>query len=168
MRRIVGLEIDADDFVVKPCNPRELLAPVKDVLSGVAVVADQQNVGSPILEPSTGCLNCRSRYLFTISFALASATLTTALSTFAIGPGHHAASAAVAKPKINATLEQIILAFMRAFPDSKPNLIRPVCKPSLSGTCLRNVPPGGKFLTSCVTGESCDAFLQIPRDTAVR
>jgi CheY-like chemotaxis protein len=44
MRRIVGLEIDADRSVVKPCNPRELLARVKDVLSGVAVVADHQNV----------------------------------------------------------------------------------------------------------------------------
>jgi two-component system OmpR family response regulator len=36
--RIVGLEVGADDYVAKPCNPRELLARVRAILrrSGVA------------------------------------------------------------------------------------------------------------------------------------
>ena len=35
MDRIVGLEIGADDYVVKPFNPRELLARVRAVLRRV-------------------------------------------------------------------------------------------------------------------------------------
>jgi two-component system OmpR family response regulator len=30
--RIIGLEMGADDYIVKPCNPRELLARIKSVL----------------------------------------------------------------------------------------------------------------------------------------
>jgi two-component system OmpR family response regulator len=45
--RIVGLELGADDYLAKPCNPRELLARVRAVLrrpredAGAAVAADQ-------------------------------------------------------------------------------------------------------------------------------
>ncbi len=41
--RIIGLEVGADDYVPKPCNPRELLARVRAVLrrrEGVATPAD--------------------------------------------------------------------------------------------------------------------------------
>ena len=35
--RIVGLELGVDDYVVKPFNPRELLAPIRTVLRRAAV-----------------------------------------------------------------------------------------------------------------------------------
>lgn len=38
--RIVGLELGADDYVVKPCNPRELLARIHAVLKRTKSVAD--------------------------------------------------------------------------------------------------------------------------------
>ena len=38
--RIIGLELGADDYVVKPFNPRELLARIRAVLRRVSVAAD--------------------------------------------------------------------------------------------------------------------------------
>ena len=38
--RIVGLEMGADDYLVKPFNPRELLARIRAVMRRVAVVAE--------------------------------------------------------------------------------------------------------------------------------
>jgi len=40
--RIVGLELGADDYLAKPCNPRELLARVRAVLRRI----EQRNAGS--------------------------------------------------------------------------------------------------------------------------
>jgi two-component system phosphate regulon response regulator OmpR len=37
--RIVGLEIGADDYLAKPCNPRELLARIRAVAAAVAAGA---------------------------------------------------------------------------------------------------------------------------------
>ena len=42
--RIVGLEIGADDYLAKPCNPRELLARVRAVLRRNREVRDRQTV----------------------------------------------------------------------------------------------------------------------------
>lgn len=39
--RIVGLELGADDYVAKPCNPRELLARIKAVLRRAETAAGQ-------------------------------------------------------------------------------------------------------------------------------
>jgi two-component system OmpR family response regulator len=46
--RIVGLEIGADDYLAKPCNPRELLARVRAVLRR----AEQRATNAPV---SAGC-----------------------------------------------------------------------------------------------------------------
>lgn len=46
--RIVGLEMGADDYLAKPCNPRELLARIRTVLRRRAAV-------TPVAEPSTAC-----------------------------------------------------------------------------------------------------------------
>ena len=46
--RIVGLELGADDYLAKPCNPRELLARVRAVLRR----ADQRNAQNAI---AAGC-----------------------------------------------------------------------------------------------------------------
>ncbi|MDB5468110.1 MAG: hypothetical protein JWQ46_2872 [Phenylobacterium sp.] len=46
--RIVGLELGADDYLAKPCNPRELLARVRAVLRR----AEQRSSGSAV---SAGC-----------------------------------------------------------------------------------------------------------------
>ncbi|WP_237449807.1 response regulator [Novosphingobium silvae] len=46
--RIVGLEMGADDYLAKPCNPRELLARIRTVLRRRAAV-------TPAAEPSTAC-----------------------------------------------------------------------------------------------------------------
>ena len=42
--RIIGLELGADDYLGKPCNPRELLARVRAVLRR----AEQRNEGAPV------------------------------------------------------------------------------------------------------------------------
>jgi two-component system response regulator CpxR len=61
MDRILGLELGADDYVPKPCNPRELLARIRAVMrrgqgpvdQAVIVVDDLQlNHGSRILQKS--------------------------------------------------------------------------------------------------------------------
>jgi two-component system, OmpR family, response regulator len=45
--RIIGLEVGADDYLPKPCNPRELLARVRAVLR-----RRSQPVGEPAAEPA--------------------------------------------------------------------------------------------------------------------
>jgi two-component system, OmpR family, phosphate regulon response regulator OmpR len=62
--RIVGLEFGADDYLGKPCNPRELLARIRAVLrrtqsnSGQAAQPDQENVafGKNVLDPGARVL----------------------------------------------------------------------------------------------------------------
>lgn len=44
MDRIVGLELGADDYLVKPFNPRELLARIKAVLRRVRALPPQRDV----------------------------------------------------------------------------------------------------------------------------
>ena len=61
MDRILGLELGADDYVPKPCNPRELLARIRAVMrrgqspvdQGVIIIDDLElNHGSRILQKS--------------------------------------------------------------------------------------------------------------------
>jgi two-component system, OmpR family, phosphate regulon response regulator OmpR len=60
--RIVGLEFGADDYLAKPCNPRELVARIKAVLrrSQASVPAPQNEAdivfGPNVLSPSTRTL----------------------------------------------------------------------------------------------------------------
>ena len=46
--RIIGLELGADDYVVKPFNPRELLARIRAVMRRVSVSADDSEDAPPI------------------------------------------------------------------------------------------------------------------------
>jgi two-component system OmpR family response regulator len=48
--RIVGLEVGADDYVAKPCNPRELLARIRAVLRRRADAAAPPNPGGTLAE----------------------------------------------------------------------------------------------------------------------
>ena len=43
MDRILGLELGADDYVPKPCNPRELLARIRAVMRRVPVQAEEDH-----------------------------------------------------------------------------------------------------------------------------
>ncbi len=43
--RIVGLELGADDYLAKPCNPRELLARVRAVLRRAEQRDDRRRAG---------------------------------------------------------------------------------------------------------------------------
>ena len=43
MDRILGLELGADDYVPKPCNPRELLARIRAVMRRAPAVADSED-----------------------------------------------------------------------------------------------------------------------------
>lgn len=47
--RIVGLEMGADDYLAKPCNPRELLARIRTVLRRRAAAANPPPAGAPAL-----------------------------------------------------------------------------------------------------------------------
>lgn len=49
--RIVGLEMGADDYVAKPCDPRELLARIR------AVVRRSSHHSTPVIEPSALTIN---------------------------------------------------------------------------------------------------------------
>lgn len=54
--RIVGLEMGSDDYLAKPCNPRELVARIKAVLrrTQLAVpVQDEINTGALVVTPKT-------------------------------------------------------------------------------------------------------------------
>ena len=51
--RILGLELGADDYLPKPCNPRELLARIRAVLrrAATAAVGDTLRVNDLVLDP---------------------------------------------------------------------------------------------------------------------
>ncbi len=52
--RILGLELGADDYLAKPCNPRELLARIKAVLRRTQHKSDSSlpvSVGDTLLDP---------------------------------------------------------------------------------------------------------------------
>jgi two-component system response regulator CpxR len=54
MDRILGLELGADDYVPKPCNPRELLARIRAVMRRAQVPGDHGIIGIDDLELSQG------------------------------------------------------------------------------------------------------------------
>ena len=54
MDRILGLELGADDYVPKPCNPRELLARIRAVTRRAQGVTDQGVLSVDDLELSQG------------------------------------------------------------------------------------------------------------------
>ncbi len=61
--RIIGLELGADDYLAKPCDPRELTARLKAVLRRSQAAEEQiSNAGSPLVygdleyNPATGVL----------------------------------------------------------------------------------------------------------------
>lgn len=60
--RIVGLEIGADDYLPKPCNPRELVARLRAILRRTQKVAIQR----PIIEEHNIIVDCSKR-LATVS-----------------------------------------------------------------------------------------------------
>lgn len=53
--RIIGLEMGADDYLGKPCNPRELVARIRAVLrrAGVTPVAGQEPTATPSITTLT-------------------------------------------------------------------------------------------------------------------
>jgi DNA-binding response OmpR family regulator len=82
--RIVGLELGADDYLPKPCNPRELLARVRAVLRRVGTAVVPGAPGEPdaavhfgrcSLDPGTRTLTCAgtAHRLTSGEFALLSA-----------------------------------------------------------------------------------------------
>ena len=54
MDRILGLELGADDYVPKPCNPRELLARIRAVMRRAQVPGDHGAIGVDDLELNQG------------------------------------------------------------------------------------------------------------------
>ena len=52
--RVIGLELGADDYLAKPCLPRELLARIKALLRRGAAVASSQVYEAGVLKLSTG------------------------------------------------------------------------------------------------------------------
>lgn len=56
--RIVGLEIGADDYLPKPCNPRELVARLRAILRRTQKIPIQR----PIIEHHNVVLDCSKRY----------------------------------------------------------------------------------------------------------
>ena len=65
--RIVGLEIGADDYLPKPCDPRELVARIRAILRRTKNVAtgdgDWIRVGSVALSPGLRKVKCGEREL---------------------------------------------------------------------------------------------------------
>jgi DNA-binding response OmpR family regulator len=59
--RIVGLEMGADDYLPKPCNPRELTARLRAILRRVHTSATGQDAGTAILEVGATRLEPASR-----------------------------------------------------------------------------------------------------------
>jgi two-component system OmpR family response regulator len=60
--RIVGLEMGADDYLAKPCNPRELLARIRTVLrrearAGSATGRRRHRRPRPRSRPSRCCIS---------------------------------------------------------------------------------------------------------------
>ncbi len=78
--RVVGLEIGADDYLAKPCNPRELVARVRAILrrtaaptpGAPALTADAIRFGSCVVDPAMRTLtrNGESLQLTTTEFAV--------------------------------------------------------------------------------------------------
>jgi DNA-binding response OmpR family regulator len=60
--RIVGLELGADDYLPKPCNPRELSARIRAILRRVDGGAGQRNgmlsVSGVVLDAATRSVSC--------------------------------------------------------------------------------------------------------------
>lgn len=54
MDRILGLELGADDYVPKPCNPRELLARIRAVMRRAAVTSESAVISVDDLELNPG------------------------------------------------------------------------------------------------------------------
>ena len=61
--RIVGLEIGADDYLPKPCNPRELIARLKAILRRVKP-HDNQATEKPLYQIENLTLNCTQRIAY--------------------------------------------------------------------------------------------------------
>lgn len=57
--RIVGLEIGADDYLPKPCNPRELLARLRAILRRTQKIPAQK----PIIKESNIVVDCAKRHV---------------------------------------------------------------------------------------------------------
>jgi DNA-binding response OmpR family regulator len=57
--RILGLELGADDYLPKPCNPRELAARLRAILRRSQVTAEDAN--SPLLEAGHTCIDPANR-----------------------------------------------------------------------------------------------------------
>lgn len=55
--RIVGLEMGADDYLAKPCNPRELLARIRTVLRRRANMGPVERIVSPAAGPEPRPVN---------------------------------------------------------------------------------------------------------------
>lgn len=70
--RVIGLELGADDYVPKPCLPRELLARVRARLRPAAVLPEALSIGSLRLEPAArkGWLDERALDLTGAEFSL--------------------------------------------------------------------------------------------------
>jgi two-component system phosphate regulon response regulator OmpR len=61
--RVAGLDIGADDYLAKPCNPRELLARIHAVLRRTAVPATASRSQAPPLRFGSCTLDATSRVL---------------------------------------------------------------------------------------------------------
>lgn len=57
--RIVGLEIGADDYLPKPCNPRELVARLRAILRRTQKIP----VNKPIIEQHNIVVDCSKRFV---------------------------------------------------------------------------------------------------------
>lgn len=59
--RIVGLELGADDYLPKPCNPRELAARLRAILRRARGAADESADADAILEVGATCVDPAAR-----------------------------------------------------------------------------------------------------------
>lgn len=59
INRIVGLEIGADDYLPKPCNPRELIARLRAILRRTKKIPIQR----PIIEHNNIVVDCSKRHV---------------------------------------------------------------------------------------------------------
>lgn len=57
--RILGLELGADDYLPKPCNPRELAARLRAILRRSQIAADE--AAPALIEASQTCINPANR-----------------------------------------------------------------------------------------------------------
>jgi len=61
--RVLGLELGADDYVAKPCTPREFLARVRAVLRRVTPEAEVYKAGALVISPAGRVAEWRGRPL---------------------------------------------------------------------------------------------------------